>query len=654
MSFNTALSGLNAASADLRVTGQNIANASTVGFKLSRAEFADVYASSLFGAGNSAIGSGVKLANVAQQFDQGTISFTNNTLDLAIDGAGFFIVDRAGTRTYTRAGEFSLDKQGALVAANQGRVQGFSASANGTVGGTLGDIKVGTADLQPRLTSVVDLAVNLDARSSVLSRIGATLATTGSNIGIARAGTANGYAPQSVDVVQQDGTVSTVNTAANATAAQIATQFSSIANAGVRASASNAATLPAAGFSNVTGTLALSLNGVDVSGASLAAVAAAINAAPGLAAVAAVVDTAGDLQVTDRVGGNLAFSVLGGGVNDGVRIAGASGAPVDLSTSGVTDAVVGGSLNFTLDEGIALQNANPADNLFGPLTAGAFTPFTFNGFDATNPETYNAVTSVSIFDSLGNAHTMNEYFVRERPGAAARNIWSLYVQIDGQNVGDPDLTLPAPQNTLPTLAKYRLEFNPDGTLNNGASQTILISNWTPRDAAGAPNGALGPINVASGAGVPLPDPPSSSDIQVRLADSTQYGSSFGVNTVDQNGFNTGRLSGLSIDKDGTIKARFTNGQNKVLGEVALADFANPQGLTAVGGTSWAESNQSGLPRVGQPGSASRGLINSGALEDSNVDLSAQLVQLIIAQRNFQANAKTITTNDQITQTIIQI
>ena len=98
MTFNTALSGLSAASSDLRITGNNIANASTIGFKAARAEFADVYASSLLGSGSNQIGNGVKLANVAQQFDQGTISFTNNSLDLALDGNGFFVMSDNGAR----------------------------------------------------------------------------------------------------------------------------------------------------------------------------------------------------------------------------------------------------------------------------------------------------------------------------------------------------------------------------------------------------------------------------------------------------------------------------------------------------------------------------------------------------------------------------
>ena len=139
-----------------------------------------------------------------------------------------------------------------------------------------------------------------------------------------------------------------------------------------------------------------------------------------------------------------------------------------------------------------------------------------------------------------------------------------------------------------------------------------------------------------------------------MGNSTQFGSVFSVSAVDQNGFATGRLSGLDISDTGMIFARYTNGENQVLGQVALANFTNVQGLSNLGGTSWGETFESGEPVIGAPRSASLGVLNSGALEDSNVELSDELVQLIIAQRNFQASAKTIQTIDAVTQTIINL
>jgi flagellar hook protein FlgE len=150
------------------------------------------------------------------------------------------------------------------------------------------------------------------------------------------------------------------------------------------------------------------------------------------------------------------------------------------------------------------------------------------------------------------------------------------------------------------------------------------------------------------------EPYTSSNFEVDVTELTQYGSPFSVNDVAQNGYATGRLTAIDITAEGTIFTRYTNGQSRSLGQVAVANFRNPQGLQPIGNTAWVETFDSGNPVVGVPGSASLGVVQSGALEESNVDLSQQLVSLIIAQRNFQANAKTIQTEDAVTQTIINM
>jgi len=293
------------------------------------------------------------------------------------------------------------------------------------------------------------------------------------------------------------------------------------------------------------------------------------------------------------------------------------------------------------------------------LDDSAFAEFQLNTFDPSNQDTYNSATSLTVYDSLGNPHVMSQYFVKERftpntPGEE-ENRWTMYVLIDGEDVGDPDPNLPPPLNNQPSRASYSLQFNQDGSLNPAGTDSILISNWTPLDENGNPNGAEGPLNVLAGGGLPVPDDPAvSSNFEIRLGDSTQYGSAFSVSDLDQDGYTTGELSGLDIDDAGIISARFTNGQNQTLGQIAVADFTNVQGLTAIGDTSWVETNASGEPVIAAAGSGSLGVITSGALEDSNVDLSEELVALIIAQRNFQANARTISTADEIQQTIINL
>ena len=128
---------------------------------------------------------------------------------------------------------------------------------------------------------------------------------------------------------------------------------------------------------------------------------------------------------------------------------------------------------------------------------------------------------------------------------------------------------------------------------------------------------------------------------LRLRAPTQYGGTFSVNTITQDGYTTGRLIGIDIDKTGIVQARFTNGRSQPLGQVALANFANPQGLQQLGDTNWAETFASGQALRGQAGNSGFGLVQSGALEASNVDITAQLVNMITAQRNFQANAQMI-------------
>src|SRR5574340_496342 len=167
MGFQTGLSGLNASSKNLDVIGNNVANSSTVGFKASQAQFADVFAASLAGAGASQIGIGTKLSTVAQQFTQGNISVSNNTLDVAINGRGFFVLSNNGTATYTRNGQFQLDKDGYIVTSGGLNVTGFQVDSAGNVTGALGDLQLNTSDISPQATAIASPVVNLDSRSTV-------------------------------------------------------------------------------------------------------------------------------------------------------------------------------------------------------------------------------------------------------------------------------------------------------------------------------------------------------------------------------------------------------------------------------------------------------------------------------------------------------
>lgn len=412
MGFQQGLSGLNAASKSLEATGNNVANANTVGFKSSQAQFADVYASSLSGGGGGStqVGIGVKVASVAQAFSQGNVTSSNNPLDLAINGGGFFRMDTNGSIAYGRNGQFSLDKNGAVVNANGAHLTGYTANVNGVLStGAPGNLVLNSADQPPKQTANVNAVLNLD---------------------------------------------------------------------------SNKPTLPAA----------------------------------------------------------------------------------------------------------------PA-------------------FSVTDPTTYTNATSVSVFDSLGVAHVLQTFFVKVAPTAPSTyGTWDVYAAAD-------DIAL--------TGGKIgKLEFKTNGS---------LVSN-TPLTAT---------IPITNTAATPLA-------VNLDYTGTTQYGSVFSVNSLKQDGFSSGRLSGFNTGADGIITGRYTNGKSTVLGQVALANFSNLNGLKPLGDNLWAESAASGQPLVAPPGSGSLGVLQSSAVEDSNVDLTAELVNLITAQRFYQANAQTIKTQDQVLQTLVNL
>jgi flagellar hook protein FlgE len=404
MSFNIALTGLDAANQDLSVTANNLANVATVGFKGSRAEFSDLFAATQQGVSATATGNGVRVAEVAQQFSQGNIETTSNNLDMAISGNGFFTMSDNGALAYTRDGEFQLDNSGYVVNAQGLRLQVYPPlSTGGFNTGGLSDLSLNTSVSAPQATTTASLSANLPASAS---------APTNSPL-------------------------------------------------------------------------------------------------------------------------------------------------------------------------------NPSD-----------------------PTTYNNTTSLTVYDSLGAAHTAQIYLVK---GATA-NDWTTQAYIDGNAVG----------------TAQPLDYSSSGALTTPANGQINFGSYTPATGAGAMN------------------------ITYNFSNTTQYGDSFGVTAVSQDGFTTGKLTGISIDGTGVVQARFTNGRSVNLGQVAMANFANPQGLQQLGNQTWSATNASGSVVMGVAGNSGFGSLQSGSLEQSTVDTTSALVDMITAQRNFQANAQMIQTNDQITQTIIQI
>jgi flagellar hook protein FlgE len=654
MTFNTALSGLRAANSDLRITGNNIANASTTGFKQSRAEFSDVYASSALGAGSNPIGSGVLLADVAQQFEQGTISFTDRSLDLAINGNGFFVLSDNGATSYTRAGVFGVDADGYIVANNSSNLQGYPADANGViVQGRRDSLQLQTRNQPPSQTTAIDEAFNLNASEPVLLQQFNNSYTNGPAISqiqgaaAAAAQPGNGYVATTIDIIDTTGANATTTIdfgaaalGSDASAASLAA-FLNSQNSNVSASAITRVhlTLGAVPLTYQDGLL---INGNQITGATIDDVVSNIDRLPN---ITASVDTSGVITVVSTVGEDLRIDMTAADTNgtgntldiESFSVA-SNGAEIVLDNLTIGDgqantkATIGGELQISLDFPFQLANPGVGDTLFGSTIPNDYQ--VSNDFDPDDPDTYNHATSATVYDSQGIGHVMTQYFVKlDDQGGLYPNRWSMYVTIDGENVGLNGT------NGNPTLARFDLAFNNDGSLNAATSDTIEIVNWTPLATDGQWNGAQVAPN---------------SNFTIDVTGSTQFGGSFAVSNLSQDGYAEGQLTKIEISDTGVVQARFTNGQTQTLGQIVIANFTNVQGLSPLGDTSWAESFESGEPIFGVPQSGNLGAIQSGALEDSNVELSEQLVNLIIAQRNYQANAKTIETANQVTQTIINL
>ncbi|MDA8328438.1 MAG: flagellar hook protein FlgE [Betaproteobacteria bacterium] len=509
MSFGTGLSGLAAAAQDLDVIGNNVANSGTVGFKQSQIQFSDVYANSLSGAGNSQVGIGTKVADIAQQFTQGNITATSNPLDVAINGAGFFRMANNGTVTYTRNGQFQLNNTGYIVDANGDKLTGYTMNGNGVLStGAPSDLNINTASLPPKMTSTVNAVLTLNATDT--------------------APTTSIFSPNDPTSYNNATTVSVFDSLGNSHNLQTYYVTNGAGSWNVYATSDGA---PVGGMGYAEPTVpagGLTINGTSIgpisTGTATYSTAALAQAAMATAAAAAI-NTA--------------------------------------AISGVSASAAGGVLTLT-DAGTLTVGGTDLAEL--GLTAGTYT-------------------------ATGTTGTI----------AAAVSA----------------------QNPVGTLA-----FSSSGTITSGSP--IALS-----------------VPVGGGAATPLA-------VSLNYAGTTQYGTAFSVNSLQQNGYTSGQLSNFNIGSDGMIAGNYTNGQTATLGQVVLANFTDPNGLQSVGNNQWVDTAASGTPLVGTPGSSSLGVLQSSATEDSNVDLTTELVDMITAQRNYQANAQTIKTEETNSQTLMNL
>lgn len=545
MGFQQGLSGLNSASKSLDVIGNNVSNASTIGFKGAQAQFADVYAASLSGGGTAQIGIGQKLAAVAQQFTQGNISPTNNPLDMAVNGAGFFRMSQNGAITVSRNGQFQLDKNGYLVNSSGLHLTGFDADATGKIIPTNPvelQFTASKQSLPPVATTKLSTGLNLDARATVpvsspfdinnpLTYTSSTSATVYDSLG-------NSHV--------------------------FSTYFVQTAVPGtwdVHATLDGVLDTPAAYTPVNTNTLALGTNGAGVNSINTRALAVqaawpTTTSAPYVAAANAITAAA----AATTAAGNM-------------------GAPPSTPT-------------------LILAAVNAAK------AAAAAMALMNNAVIASNPTPGAQQTEAALTATANTA---------AQTAVAATVIPAV------------------------TLATNQLKFSTAGALTTTMPFSVTLDLSTVATVLGKTNAATSPLTFS-----------------LDYTGSSQYGANFGVNTLTQDGFAAGNLAGFNTSTDGTIQGRYTNGQSKNLGQVVLVDFANPQGLQALGNNQWAQSPESGQPLMGTGGTGKFGVLQSSAVEESNIDLTAELVNMITAQRYYQANAQTIKTQDSVMQTLVNL
>ena len=265
------------------------------------------------------------------------------------------------------------------------------------------------------------------------------------------------------------------------------------------------------------------------------------------------------------------------------------------------------SLNFKAD-----QPLKPFE-----LTGGVIN----NPIDPGDQSSFDYTTTLTVFDSVGNPHSATFYACRTN-----NNEYSGKVFVGGnENVDPPEAPTDITPGDIMTFS-----FDTNGMLTAPADGKFTMGPFDP---------GLGAAQMS---------------LTYDFSGSTMLGAAFSLNDQSQDGFSTGRLTGLEIDPNGIVFAGYTNGRTEPLGKIALATFGNNQGLKAVGGNTFVDTPESGEPVLGEAGTSTFGLIQAGGLETSNVDISQQLVRLITAQRNFQAASKVISTNDQITQTAINL
>jgi flagellar hook protein FlgE len=241
------------------------------------------------------------------------------------------------------------------------------------------------------------------------------------------------------------------------------------------------------------------------------------------------------------------------------------------------------------------------------------------GIDFNDATTYNNATSVNAVDANGKDVVVTSYFQK-----TAADTWDVYMTANGAPVGG-----------TPATAVTTITFDPTGAAPLSPTAPLAVN--IP---AGAVTNGVGTLPI--------------NGMTLDMSTFTQFAAPFGVTKLAQNGYAAGALSGVIVESSGVIRANYSNGRTRAIGQIELATFSNMNGLQPLGGNEWAKTINSGDPALGIPGSGNLGTLQTSALEESNVDLTGELVSMMIAQRNYQANAQTIKTQDQVLQTLVNL
>lgn len=652
--FNTAITGIKAATTSLDVIGNNIANAGTVGFKSSTAHFGDIYTSAVVGAGSSNVtGAGVTVKNIQQDYSSGTIQFTNNNLDLAINGAGFFVLDDGkGGITYTRAGNFGLDADGNIVSANGKKVQGYGVDDNGNRL-PIQDLKVTEKESPPKPTENINLSVNIDdrldsgelqvpySRTNANSYTHSATVPTFDSLGNEQTIrvhyveqpphrevqtidlTTNGGVFAAGDTAEISGVNVDLNELFNGTAAQQTAQIDAIKAGDPRIASIS---IDSAN-ENIEVTFKASATDVD----NLQVKNVTIAAAGGqLSGITSSNLAANEVHTYDL--NNAAFNA-GKLVNDTLVTIG--GVDIQL-TADMTEQQVAETI---LARQAQVRDQNPDVQSVEMVANGSDYQIRIT-FDAKAGNVKDDVLSVGVGSSNGADVLTNQQVVTG--DSSFDGVYSMYAYLDGDkllDIGkqvDPGETGDTAGTTEP--GKVIVTFDPtSGLLSSVNGQTVI------------PNAAAPELTIK---GADPADPLTK--ISLDLTGTTQFASDNSLRESTQDGYTKGDLVSVSFDEDGNMIARYSNNQSKTLGVVAVATFENQAGLNPAGDTEWSASSASGQALLNPPGVGLSGGLRSASLEQSNVDQSTELVRLIEAQRNYQASSKVLETLNTVTQSILQI